>query len=583
MLHAGAARIVQRFDPPLPATQPGDSVGVRLEIEVKADSTIGEVKLVETPSPLDSLAIAAVRIFLVEPAIEDSVAVASWMPVTVWFRAPELEIGAPPDSTISRAELERRVGERILRCRSDFRERFLQPAPHLIRENFHLYEPAPVEQTLLLDGLPERSKYVTTAHLLQTFSSFDSVSTAGPFLRSDSRGYSLEPAFTEAFMGLGDEHMNHIAASLRKGSALGVRNLDIRFDYVGYEGYWSEKSDKSANFRGRIDYRRGDHTLTYDYRSIHQDPTPEALLSGYAIGYGKVLHEDLNRHRLVWSNPWLDLGLLDETDRYLGLDIGKQEHTRKGFMLHRRLGGFEATAVLSTHRVPEYLVGAGYRLGAISGDARLDIAGKNLMTGSVNDRIRLNESWSAIVDGEGMVRADSTRDRLIAVRTPLGIAWKAALLHCEARFAPGLRVNPSADPGEDKSAGFLDVDFTARADLPLSACTLHGSAVLARGAGMTLPDFDVWRVDANVWLEYDLRHENSFLLGGSWRQYHEALFPDGNELWDDHALTAWTGFEVTRSFAIQLEAYNLTNDATFSRRPYAPTHYNFTVHWLFVN
>jgi hypothetical protein len=578
------ARILYRYDLPLPPEISGDSVIVRLNIEVLADTTVGEVSLQDNPSDLDSLAIDAARRFVYYPAFEDSIAITSTIPVDVIFRPKALPDYAIKDSTLTREYLEREVGKVIDRTRLEYRADRTQPPAFLFRENLHLYDLANARRVIVLDGLPIHSETVTGVHSLQSFGTFDDVSEDGLFVNANSREYTLAPAWCEARLGLGDANMNHAAVSFRKGSALAIPGLNIRFDYVGYDGLWPALREKSANFRTDVNYHFGAHTFRYDLRNVHQEIPAEAFQPVVNPGPSAVVKEDISRHVLQWDNPFVDVGGIYTIESYR-LPAGKQEITRPGAYLQKVFGNdstqVRGTWIITRQSEPEAMISTKLIRTGFEHGASLDVHGRDDAVFTTRNRFPLIGPFWGIADAElatgDTLQANTTR-HMVNARLPLGLAWRSGVHSIELRTAPGSIFD--TDHLSDSNDRYVSTDITARSSVTLLSTNLNAQAVAAHGGTMTITPNDGWRFDGTLWLDYDLHHDNFLELGG--RILHFSGTPSDLDESNTN-LDAWLGFEITRYFTIRAEAYNLLGEARFRDQPYSGTHYNFTVHWLFIN
>ena len=206
-----------------------------------------------------------------------------------------------------------------------------EPLPYFIyNENFHLnslYEP---DIWLRKNGFLVLPFTTSKTHLLQNYAPLFQTDFSQNQVSFYQTNYDLPVAMTEAILGLGDLDMNHAFVSFQKGNVFNIRNLNVKADYFGQDGYWYSIYETSSNFNLHLFYNHEFGRFHYYHTTIDQEIPSGKLLENYATS-SKILEKSID-NAFLWENEILNVGIQSENYK-----VGNLERKQTHLLLNKNL------------------------------------------------------------------------------------------------------------------------------------------------------------------------------------------------------------------------------------------------------
>ena len=148
----------------------------------------------------------------------------------------------------------------------------------IYNENFHLKSLSEPDIWMRKNGFLILPFNTSKTHLLQNYTPFFQTDFSQNQVSFYQTNYDLPVAMTNAILGLGDLDMNHAFVNFQKGNVFNIRNLNIKADYFGQDGYWYSVYEKSSNFNLHLFYDHKFGKFHYYHTTIDQEIPSEKLL-----------------------------------------------------------------------------------------------------------------------------------------------------------------------------------------------------------------------------------------------------------------------------------------------------------------
>ncbi|MCF7793146.1 MAG: hypothetical protein K9N09_08270 [Candidatus Cloacimonetes bacterium] len=450
------------------------------------------------------------------------------------------------------------------------------------KENFHFASPFEPNLQIRKNGFTEISFLVSKTHYFQNYDPLFLTSYKQGFLEFNSTNYDLPVSISEAYLGLGDIEMNHAVVLFQKGKLFGIENLNIEADYIGQDGSWLGKREKSRNFDLHLWHRNWLGKFHFYYTDIDQEISSNKLSNAPELLEVEVFKEKNIDVSFKWESKFLTVGA-----RQQNVKIDSLEMKLKSILFSKQIN------------IGKHFISGSYEYFDLKndGDFGLFTFSNNSQLSSSNfsnnafyreeDNFYLNSliNWNFYPEFSILANYEKYGEKN---KTPL---WK------EERKAAGLEfINPKIDlqifVGQEKIFTTEDIFVESKSSfkIPISKFTvLARNWTLYRNTEeLELP---VLQTKTDLELNLNLKYNNKIKLGLSHVYLSEyGYFQDFSEgliLNDFMNVNAWLGIQITNKFQIQVDAVNFLNTSELYGYPtsynLAGRHFNFNVYWLFVN
>ncbi len=256
---------------------------------------------IETEVVIDSLDISQ--------SIEDSLEILPDSLAVIEVSADSIHIPAEviPDTTgISLIELKQSL-DQYLEDTQNNKEKLHFPFI-LFNENFHLKTPFDPGLRFIKNGFTVIPFKVSNLHILQNYNPFFNTEYKRGFTRFSEGNYDLPVAVTESFLCLGEGDMNHAFVSLRKGKILGLKNVNMKIDYLGQEGQWLSVNEKSRNFNLHLFSSHDWGKINLYHTTIDQKISTNKLVNAPELPESKRIEDKISDTAILFENKYINFG-----------------------------------------------------------------------------------------------------------------------------------------------------------------------------------------------------------------------------------------------------------------------------------
>jgi len=490
--------------------------------------------------------------------------------------------------------------------------------PYLIyKENFHLSSPFNLNMRITKNGFSEIPFATGNLQTVQNNRNiFKTIYKRGNIFY-DSWEYSLPAALTETYMGLGDIDMNNIAISLMKGSIFGIPKFDMQLDFLGEKGKWLGGVDESSrNFHLHLSYDLDFAKIHFDNSIIDQTLPGEKDIYSYSFPFDSASNKE-KEYSVIIKNKIIDIGFKYINNNY---KIENKIHKERDLM---------QVLVQKKIQIPNHQLDISYEfvseditinnlsnpdttlitrrdnsLNLLSVDHDSNILGFKIgNTGYYQDEnnFQLNSELSKKIflgfSIYGEYGTSSTEFYPNHISTDLQHQTKS-------KVGGGMLFNPSQIEikvimGQNSIEYCKNDYFEVLNTINMSITKNLGLKIkhwLRNGRVGNLIDEDDlyirlsprWQMQNLLELTYFLKHDNAIKIGLK-HIYHSNYSYTLNDLEmifenDTQNLDVYLKLQLTDQFEISVDAVNLTNNKImFTNYDYPGIHFNFNVHWIFVN
>ena len=489
--------------------------------------------------------------------------------------------------------------------------------PHLIyQENFHLSSPFNLNMRIAKNGFSEIPFATGNLQTVQNYRSIYNTTYKRGNIFYNSWEYSLPVALTETYMGLGDNNMNNIAVSLMKGSIFGIPAFNIQLDYLGEKGIWQGfENEAIQNFHLNLTYDLGLAIILFDNSMIDQTLPGEKDIDGYAYPFDSVSNKE-NEYSILILNKFIDIGFKYKNNDYeIDNKISKERDliqvlAQKKIQIpnHQLDLSYEFVSediTINSYSNPDttLITNRDNSFYILSGNHESNILGFNIgNTGYYQDENNFQFDSELLKKlffglnfmGEFNAKSDEYFTNPYAIyprkqsRSSVGggvffdyplISTKAVMgqHHIEDFNGNYYYVQNSMNLGLTKNIGFI-YDLWLRNEK--TTYRVENNTYVTK--------YPEWQVSNFLELTYFLKHSNAIKIGLK-HIYHsnysytlddiEMIFMN-----ETHNFDAYLMIQLTDRFEISVDAVNLTNNnIMFTNYDHPGTHFNFNVHWIFVN
>ena len=486
--------------------------------------------------------------------------------------------------------------------------------PHLIyKENFHLSSPFNLNVSIKKNGFSEIPFGIGDLQTVQNNRNiFKTIYKRGNIFYN-SWEYSLPAAITETYMGLGDYDMNNIAVSLMKGSIFGIPKFDLQLDFLGEKGKWlGIDNEASQNFHLHLSYDLNFTKIYFDNSIIDQTLPGEKDIDGYLFALNSASYKEKD-YSIKVENKVIDLGLKYKKTDYIMEDKFYKERYLIQFLAQKKFKIqnhrldisyefiFEDTLTYNYNTTQNTSGDDSYHILSIDHDSSLlgfDFGNTGYYRNKNNFQFD-TEFIKEIFHGFnffGEYHTSSTEFYQDHFSTDLQHQTRS-------RVGGGLFIDLPAIKSkaiigqhhiEDFNGSFYYVQNLLKFKLSkeIEVKFMHwlrneqtNYKVVNNNEIISFPE---WQMSANIELTYLLKHNNAIKLGLKhiYHSNYSYTLDDLDMIFrnDTQNLDAYLKIQLTDRFEISVDAINLTNKKImFTNYDHPGTHFNFNVHWIFVN
>ncbi len=488
--------------------------------------------------------------------------------------------------------------------------------PHLIyKENFHLSSPFNLNMRITKNGFSEIPFSTCNIQTVQNNRSiFKTIYKRGNIFYN-SWDYSLPVALTETYMGLGDIDMNNIAVSLMKGSIFGIPKFDMQLDFLGEKGIWQGyENETSQNFHLHLSYDLDFAKIHFDNSLIDQTLPGEKDIYAYSYPFNSASNKE-KEYSIKVENRIIDIGFKYRNNDYFMKYIFRKERNLMQFLAQKKIHTQNHRLDISYEYVSEYITnnkfdtiltttyeGNSFHILSLDHDSNLlgfDVGNTGFYQSENNYQFN-SELIKKIFRGFNLLGEYNTS----SIEFYQDIFSNDLQHQTRSKIGGGILINPSHIKIKvmigQNSIGYSKGDyFEVQNTINLSIVKNLGlrfehwlrnerTGNFIDEDDLYVRTFPKWQMSNLLELTYFLKHNNAIKLGLK-NIYHssysytlddlEMIFRNDTENFDAYLI-----IQLTDRFEISVDAVNLTNNKTmFTNYDHPGTHFNFNVHWIFVN
>ncbi len=456
--------------------------------------------------------------------------------------------------------------------------------PFLVNnENFHLRTPFNPNLNIIKNGFSIIPFSTSTINTIQNYQPFYNTSCKLGFVDFTNDNYDLPVAVTESFLGLGDIEMNHAFVSFKKGSIIGSKNLNLEFSYLGQDGLWLGKRERSGNLDLHVFYDHKDFRL-HGYRTdIDQKIGSNKLYPALELASISEIKEQISDTALLLENPYLNLGYRTEK---IKVDTLKREQVT--YLISKEIISKDHSLKSTFEYIDNTTENTEKKRLTLSHFSHVSLLNWNnkAFYESRNDYFWASEFIVSPLTEFGLI-ANFQKYGKNSI-TPL---WQ------EQRFAGGIiwqnrffqaKLLSGKDKIADSDESFLESDLKASFNISNFTITPANWLLYRNTDNIELPTLQS-QTDMEIVL--NLEHNNAVKLLMkhvyiSEYGYSED-FSDGYVINSFQNLNARLGFQITDRFNFNFDIINFLGTEKLFGYPTSEslegTHFNFGVQWIFIN
>jgi hypothetical protein len=466
-----------------------------------------------------------------------------------------------------------------LENKKELRENFQLPMI-VENEDFHLKTPFNPNLHFSKNGFTHFPFLTSNIHTIQNYAPLLNAVYDKGFVDFTDDNYSLPVASTDVFLGLGDINMNHAAMNYHKGNIVGIPDLNLEVGYVGMDGKWLGKREKSRNFNGHLFYQKNWGKLHLYYTNIDMEISSNKLANP-----PQILATVIDRNSDIavkLENSFLNIGYRSEnakvdsirrklTEYWINKDIEFRNHQFKfnyEYFTSSKEDDFQIINL--NHNSEISIFNFGNRLLLQEKD---DYYLASLLKAKLHSCFQLQINFEK-------QESDSTNSLWQSERLGGGFILDFSQLN--------LNVLAGKDKIDDESISFVESKLKTNYSFGILNIALDNWTLFHRTANVFAPQL---QTQTNLEFQLDVKHDNLIKFGISNTYLSEYAFFQNNQETETYSsyvnFDAWLAFQITKQFQIKLDAVNLTNAYSLFGLPayesLAGRHFNFNIQWTFIN
>lgn len=517
-------------------------------------------------------------------SIEDSLETAVDSLVVIEVSADSIYIPAEviPDTTgISLKELKQSL-DQYLEDIENNKEKLQFPFI-LYNENFHMKTPFDPVLRFIKNGFTVIPFKVSNLHILQNFKPFFNTEYNRGFTIFSESNYDLPVAVTESSLTLGEGDMNHAFISFKKGDILGLKNVNMKIDYLGQEGQWLSVNEKSRNFNLHLFSSHDWGKINLYHTTIDQKISTNKLANAPELPESKRIEDKISDTAILFENKYINFGARfektktdtlnrDLSELLLSKTFENNNHyihsSYEYFMNNSNDTNFHLLTLDHHSQIAFFNLGnSGYYQDEENHVFTSELEYKVLK--GINVIVKYNVLKSENIfffQPEERTGTGLTLD-LPFMQTEV-IAGKENLNEENTYFA--------------ETTSYADIHYK-RLQLKMKNWTLYRD--------IELDELPVWQSQTSLEFILNLEYNNAIKIGLEHVYTSECSYTcdlQDSIVRDKFSnLDAWLAFQITRRFQIKVDAVNLLNNDRLFAYPVSEQlsglRFNVNLHWIFIN
>jgi hypothetical protein len=455
------------------------------------------------------------------------------------------------------------------------------------KEDFHWKTPFNPNIHFTKNGFTYIPYKTSNIHTIQNFIPMHKASYQQGFVDFSWDDYDLPVAFSEVYLGQGDIEMKHAAFNYKKGDVIGVPGINMEIGYVGMDGAWLGKREKSRNFASHLFYDHNWGKVHLYYLNFDQEISSNKL-SNPPQTLSKI-EDDLSEIALKWENPYLDIGFrrenstVDSLHRHLSQWLISKQIEYKSHSLKASYEYLENSTEDKNFSVFNINHNSDFKLVDFSN--RYYHQDKNVffLASELKSNFVSNFNIGAFLE--------KGTEESVVYMTPENryggeLFWKSSSIN--------VILQSGEENIDNESNLFIESRLQTNFKIGILNILLNNWTIF-RGKGIKFsninPLLPKLQTQSDLELHLDMKHGNFIKLGVSnWFLSEYGYFHDNAEsitYGSFVSLDAWLAIQITSQFQIKVDAVNLTNAETLyglsANENLAGRHFNFNFHWIFIN
>jgi hypothetical protein len=533
-------------------------------------------EIIESETVIDSLKILQ--------SVEDSLEIAADSLAVIEVSADSIYIPTEvtPDTTgISLKELKQSL-DQYLEDTQNNKEKLQFPFI-LYNENFHMKTPFDPVLRFIKNGFTVIPFKVSNLHILQNFKPFFNTEYNRGFTIFSESNYDLPVAVTESSLTLGEGDMNHAFISFKKGDILGLKNVNMKIDYLGQEGQWLSVNEKSRNFNLHLFSSHDWGKINLYHTTIDQKISTNKLANAPELPESKRIEDKISDTAILFENKYINFGARfektktdtlnrDLSELLLSKTFENNSHyihsSYEYFMNNSNDTNFHLLTLDHHSQIAFFNLGnSGYYQDEENHVFTSELEYKVLK--GINVIVKYNVLKSENIfffQPEERTATGLTLD-LPFMQTEV-IAGKENLNEENTYFA--------------ETTSYADIHYK-RLQLKMKNWTLYHD--------IELDGLPVWQSQTSLEFILNLEYNNAIKIGLEHVYTSECNYTcdlQDSIVRDKFSnLDAWLAFQITRRFQIKVDAVNLLNNDRLFAYPVSEQlsglRFNVNLHWIFIN
>ncbi|MBC8414951.1 MAG: hypothetical protein H8E11_00815 [Candidatus Cloacimonetes bacterium] len=528
-------------------------------------------EIIESETVIDSLEIAQpVKDSLEIPA--DSLTVIEVSADSIYIPVEEI----PDTMRISLKELKQSLDQYLEDVKNNKEK--LQFPFILYNENFHLKTPFDPGIRFIKNGFTVIPFKISNLHILQNYNPFFNTEYKRGFTIFTESDYDLPVAVSESFLCLGEGDMNYAFVSFTKGKILGLKNINLKIDYLGQEGQWLSVNEKSHNFNLHLFSSYNWGKLHLYHTTIDQKISTNKLVNAPELPVSKRIKDKLSDTAILFENKYINVGMKYErleTDT-LKREISEVILSKKLEWGTHHINGNYEYFMNNTDDTDFHLLTLDHH----SQIAFLDLGNSGYYQDDENHFFASELEYTVLQGINVVVDYSIFKSENIFFfqpeeRTGTGLVFDLAFLKIKA-IAGKENLNEE-NTYFAETTSYADLHYN-RLQLKMKNWTLFRD--------IELEELPIWQCQTSLEFILNLEYNNAIKLGIEHVYTSEYSYTcDNRDKFSN--LDAWLAFQVTKRFEIKIDAVNLLNiDRLFAypvSEQLSGPRFNVNLHWIFIN
>ena len=491
--------------------------------------------------------------------------------------------------------------------------------PHLIyKENFHLSSPFNLNIRITKNGFSEIPFATGNLQTVQNNQNIYNTIYKRGNIFYNSLEYSLPVAITETYMGLGDIDMNNISFSLMKGDIFGIPSFDMQFDFLGEKGIWlGYNNEVSQNFHLHLSYDLNFAKIHFDNSEIDQTLPGKKDIYNYAFPTESASNKE-KEYTITIENKIIDIGFKYKNNDYKMDNIFRKERNLMQVLAQKKMQIPNHRLDLSYEIISEDITIKNYSnpdttFITLSDNSFYIISGNhesNILEFSIGNTGYYQDKYNFQFDSE-IIKQIFHGFIFFGEYSTLSNEYFPNYLptflqhQTRSRIGGGILINPyqlrsKITIGQHTIEEFVGEYYEIQNKLDMKIAKNIGFEIeqwlrnertticVEDDNNYNLYSYPEWQISNLVEFTYFLKYNNAIKLGLK-HIYHSSYsytLGDMDTIFQNYTqnFDAYLKIQLTDRFEISVDAINLTNnEIMFTNYNHPGTHFNFNVHWMFIN